>query len=219
MSNAGIERGACLSGKLYPMPMDDLKTHWDGIFQGTAKESLGWYEATQDRTLALLEGVPSRRVFLAGAGTSGLAARLLPGRELVVNDLSAKALELLRAELGDPAGVEWIRQDISQPLPEGLTPVDLWIDRAVLHFLTQETQILGYFANVQALVGQGGHVLLAEFAHDGAVKCAGLPVHRYALEEMTERMAGFELVRHEHAVFVNPKGDPRPYLYALFRKP
>lgn len=214
----GSKGGAALFGKLYSKRMDDLKTHWDGIFHGTAKESLGWFESTQDRTLALLEGVPSRRAFLAGAGTSGLAARLLPGRELVLNDLSAKALELLRAELGDPAGVEWICQDISQPLPESLAPVDLWIDRAVLHFLTKETQILGYFANVQALVEQGGHVLLAEFAHDGAMKCAGLPVHRYTLEEMTGRMTGFELVRHEHAVFVNPKGDPRPYLYALFRK-
>jgi hypothetical protein len=61
--------------------------------------------------------------------------------------------------------------------------------------------------------------LLAEFSTTGASKCAGLEIHRYSVEEMTERMGKeFELVKHEHYTFINPFGEPRPYIYALYRK-
>lgn len=200
------------------MDRTDNAAHWDRIFDTTEKRDLGWFEASPSTLLAMLDGVESRRAFLAGAGTSGLAAALLPERELVINDLSAKAIDLLRAELGDPADVQWICQDIALPLPAELEPVDLWVDRAVLHFLTGEDEIQGYLANLRRLVKPAGHVLLAEFAQDGAVKCAGLPVHRYSLQEMLSRMEGFELLAHREEVFLNPKGDPRPYLYALFRR-
>ena len=61
--------------------------------------------------------------------------------------------------------------------------------------------------------------MLAEFSTAGAPKCAGLELHRYSVEEMTERMgAEFELAKHEDYTFINPFGDPRPYTYALYKK-
>jgi EEF1A lysine methyltransferase 2 len=36
---------------------------------------------------------------------------------------------------------------------------------------------------------------------------------------MAERLGpGFELVQAEDFTFVNPAGDPRPYIYALFHR-
>jgi hypothetical protein len=57
------------------------------------------------------------------------------------------------------------------------------------------------------------------YSIEGASMCAGLELHRYSIEEMTERMGeDFELVEYEKYTFINPFGDPRPYIYALYRK-
>lgn len=84
--------------------------------------------------------------------------------------------------------------------------------------MTDESAIQGYFSNLHSAIRPGGYVLLAEFSTTGARKCAGLELHRYSVEEMTDRMgAQFELVKHEEYTYINPLGDPRPYIYALFR--
>jgi len=49
-------------------------------------------------------------------------------------------------------------------------------------------------------------------------RCAGLDLHLYSVEEMSARMRPeFELLRHEDYTYINPAGDPRPYIYALYR--
>jgi hypothetical protein len=89
----------------------------------------------------------------------------------------------------------------------------------VLHFLLSENEIQGYFANLYAAVRPGGHVLLAEFSTVGAIKCAGLELHRYSLEEMSIRLGkDFALIASEEHTYTNPSGQPRPYIYGLFRK-
>lgn len=203
---------------------DALAVHWNTIYAAKPETELGWFEADAGRTLAFLDLVPSGpapRVFLPGAGTSRLADALAArGMRLILDDVSDEALALLRARLGAAGGEAiWLLHDVSQPLPEGLPAVDLWIDRAVLHFLLDEGAIEGYFANLRGLLRPGGHVLLAEFASSGATRCAGLDVHRYSLGEMARRLGPeFTLVKAEESVFVNPARAPRPYLHALFRR-
>lgn len=204
--------------------MKKLDQHWDEIFATQADPELGWYEDNAAQTLHLLDGIPltgDAVVFIPGAGTSVLVDELRKTNcRLVLNDISGHALEKLKSRVGEEhESILWLHHDISKPLPPDLPTADLWIDRAVLHFLTEETQIRGYFANLHSAVRPGGHVLLAEFSPDGAVKCAGLDVHRYSLKEMTTRLGPqFHLLRHEFATSFTPSGSPRPYLYALFRK-
>jgi SAM-dependent methyltransferase len=204
--------------------VSDLVSHWNEIFTAKEDSQLGWYEADVTQTHRFLDLVPghdSATIFLPGAGTSLLVDALLErGARLVLNDISDTALEKLEQRLGPrtPAPV-WLHHDISQPLPEGLPLCDIWIDRAVLHFLLDEAAIEGYFRNLRTILRPGGHVLLAEFALSGAPKCAGLEVHRYSSEEMAKRLGPeFELLRTEDFTFVNPAGATRPYVYALFRR-
>lgn len=204
--------------------MADLVRHWNEIFTAKDDPQLGWYEADVAQTLRFLDLVPWHgmpTIFLPGAGTSLLVDELLArGARLVLNDLSDAALRKLERRIGSraPAPI-WLHHDISQPLPPGVPACDLWVDRAVLHFLLEEVAIEGYFRNLRAIVRPGGHVLLAEFAVSGAPKCAGLDVHRYSVEAMADRLGPeFELVRSEDFTFVNPAGDLRPYVYALFRR-
>lgn len=197
--------------------------HWDDIFQTTEQERLGWYEPDTSLTWKMLKPVgpgEGRAVFLAGIGTSSLADEMAEaGWSLLLNDLSPAALGILRSRLPAEADVRLVAQDMAVPLPDDLPGVDLWVDRAVLHFLTDREAIDGYFQNLRGLVRPGGHVLLAEFAPDGAQRCAGLPVHRYSLKEMEERLGdGFVAVAERRHVYHNPNGDPRPYVYGLFQR-
>ena len=198
--------------------------HWNRIYSETEEDRLGWYEENPAPTFDLLcqvAGWEDSTVFLPGAGTSALAGQLLDaGAKLIANDLSASALERLRTRLGPQARkVIWSCRDIAQPLGEEIPKADVWIDRAVLHFLTEEQEIEGYFENVMAYLKPGGHILFAEYPPHGASRCAGLEVHRFSLEELSERLGGgFELLDHFDHIYINPEGDQRPYIYALFRR-
>lgn len=204
--------------------MTDLTQHWNDVFAAKDDPQLGWYERDVSQTLAFLELVPryeSARIFLPGAGTSLVVDALLDrGARLVLNDISDEALRRLRRRIGErtPAPI-WLHHDIAAPLPPGIPACDIWLDRAVLHFLLTDDDIAGYFRNLRTVLAPNGHVLLAEFAVQGAPKCAGLEVHRYSAAEMGERLGPeFMLVKAEDFTFVNPAGGPRPYVYALFRR-
>ncbi len=200
-----------------------LDEHWNKIFSAKADSELGWYEEDVSQTLKFLDLIPHEKastVFLAGAGTSILVDELLSrGLKLILNDISEEALAKLRNRIGTNDRLAWLHHDLSKPLPDGIPQIDIWIDRAVLHFLLQENDIQGYFNNLNSNIHIGGHALLAEFSIDGEKKCAGLELHRYSVEEMTERIGeNFELVKAEDYTYINPAGDPRPYIYTLYRK-
>lgn len=203
--------------------MTSKDQHWNKIFSAKADPELGWYENDVSQTLKFLDLIPPNErstVFLPGAGTSVLVDELLGrGHELVLNDISDEALKKLRERIGEAEGLTWLHHDISRSIPPGIPQADVWIDRAVLHFLIEEADIRGYFANLRSTVRPGGFALLAEFSTEGASMCAGLDVHRYSLEELMQRTGEeFDLLAHEDYTFINPEGDERPYIYTLFRK-
>jgi len=167
--------------------MESKAEHWNQIFEETKDAQLGWYEEETSPTLSLISKIPAwetSTIFLPGAGTSLLVDDLLAGgARLILNDISKSALKRLEKRLeGQNANVEWLCQDISQPLPPDLPEVEVWIDRAVLHFLTDENQIAGYFRNLDSVLKAGGYALFAEFSLVGTEKCAGLTLHRYSEE-------------------------------------
>lgn len=201
--------------------MSSKQAHWNQIFEHKSDQELGWYEADVTQTLASLAPAnidPITIVFIAGAGTTNLVDELSKrGCQLILNDISDSALTQLGKRLGE-GNYQLLHHDLALPLEEDHT-IDVWLDRAVLHFLLTEEEIAGYFDNVRRSVVSGGYVLLAEFSTTGAEKCAGLPVHQYSLEEMQAWLGeAFTLVHSEDYIFINPFGQERPYLYALFQR-
>ncbi len=198
--------------------------HWDQIFETTEDARLGWYEEEATPALSLMAKIPgweSSTIFIPGAGTSVLVEALLAkGARLILNDISHAALSKVRERLDNRTHrIEWLCQDISQPIRAGVLAADIWVDRAVLHFLTDEDAIRGYFRNLNSVLKVGGHAVFAEFSEHGAPKCAGLTLHRYSVEELSHRLGKtFELVSRFDHTYLNPNGDPRPYLYALYKK-
>ncbi|MBE9561677.1 MAG: methyltransferase domain-containing protein [Proteobacteria bacterium] len=195
--------------------------HWDTIFSNTEYAKLGWYEKDISQTLKLLNKIPAwekSTIFISGAGTSILIDELFAkGVKLVLNDISIEALNQVKNRLNDKAEqINWLCQNITQPIQDIM--VDIWIDRAVLHFLTEESDIKRYFKNVKSTLKPNGYAIFAEFSKVGASKCAGLTLQRYSVEELSERLgSSFQLISYFDYTYTNYRGEPRPYIYAMYK--
>lgn len=200
---------------------DPRKSHWEQVYQTKAADSVSWFQAHAEQSLALIRGIAAGRQGLqlidVGAGASTLVDDLLAAPEgfgLSVLDISRTALELAAARLDKAAGrVEWIEGDITQvALPERRW--DIWHDRAVFHFLTEAAQREAYVERVRRAVRPGGHVIVAAFAPDGPEQCSGLPVMRYAPGELHAQFGGeFELLQHLSESHRTPSGAIQHFVY------
>lgn len=119
----------------------DRHEHWNAIYQTKAVTDVSWFESEPQISLELINAASPRhgRVIDVGGGVSSLVDRLVAtGFESVtVLDISDVALEQAKARLGvQAAQVHWVVGDICQ-IAE-LPPCDVWHDRAVFHFLTEQ---------------------------------------------------------------------------------
>jgi SAM-dependent methyltransferase len=102
---------------------------------------------------------------------------------LTVLDISSAALTRAKARLGPAQNrVTWLEADVigAWPVPQ----VDVWHDRAVFHFFTDDADRAAYLAHLRRGLREGGTLILATFAPDGPEKCSGLPVVRYSPETL-----------------------------------
>jgi len=205
---------------------DKYGEHWDKIYNKADESKLGWFETDLTPTLDLIlkAGIGShKRVLNVGAGATTLIDILLERGfdNLIATDISAFALEMLKTRIGSLAeNVEWIIDDLTKPrLLTEIGLVDVWIDRAVLHFFTEEDDQNTYFRLLRKILHKYGYVIFAEFSHDGADVCSGLPVHQYDVAQYQEKLgAQFKLIDSFNYRYTMPSGDVRPYVYALFQK-
>ena len=202
----------------------NLKEHWDKAYLNSPEEKLSWYETDLSPTLELVAKTgldKSARILNVGAGSTTLIDELLAigYSNLIATDISEVALKKLEDRLGI-GKTECIVDDLTNPTYlKSIEPVDLWIDRAVLHFFTEKGEQDIYFDLLKSKVKGGGFVLLAEFNLNSATKCSGLPVHRYSKEMLIEKLgAGFELIDSFDYTYIMPSGNERLYVYTLFKK-
>lgn len=202
----------------------DLTAHWNKTYTRQEVTQLGWYEANPEPSLQLIKDLnlsKTARILNVGNGASILIDELLNEgyQNLIANDLSKVALNKLIIRLGERQKlVSWIVDDLIQPkILQSLEPVDLWHDRAVLHFFTAPDEQENYFNLLRNLVKPGGFVILAAFNLDGAEKCSGLPVFRYN-EKMLQKKLGkeFEMTSYFNFTYQMPGGETREYVYTVF---
>jgi SAM-dependent methyltransferase len=201
------------------------KAHWEGVYRHKLPEAVSWYQARAAVSMRLVgqAGVgPGGRIIDVGGGASVLVGNLLEAghREVTVLDISAAALARARSPLGDrAAAVTWLEADVTAA---DLAPkaYDLWHDRAVFHFLVEPGDRRAYVSTLRAALRPGGHVIIATFAEDGPERCSGLPVRRYAPQQLQAELGGdFELLASEREEHVTPGGMVQRFQYSLFRGP
>jgi len=202
-----------------------LESYWDEIYDHTEVEDLGWYEEECTPSIELIGKTKIKKddtVFLAGAGTSNLINWLLDKElNIIACDISDNALTKAKSRLGSKGKrIQWIQDDLTNPKMLGeVGRVQLWFDRAVLHFLIKNSDQDRYFELLRALVSPGGFVIIAEFSKEGATFCSGLPVINYDSEMIGDGLGSdFYLIDSFHYVHRTPSGDERPYIYTLFKR-
>lgn len=205
--------------------MKSSKKHWEEVYHSIPTDKLGWYEESPKPSIDLFVECKlshDSRILNVGAGTSTFIDYLVEEdyKQLLVADISESAINQLKSRLGGKAEqVEWIVDDLTGAEElDKIKQVDLWHDRAVLHFFTDETDQKAYFDLLKKLVKPGGFVIIAVFSLEGVKMCSGLPVKNYSTDMLQEKLGNnFKLIRNFNFLYTTPRGNPRDYIYTLFQ--
>ncbi len=204
------------------------RDHWNAAYGADRIDGLGWYEEYPEHSIQMLErcAPDSDDLILdIGSGTSTLIPQLLDRGHVnvVAADISDRALSKARDLLGTEKAsiVNWVVDDVLQPtaLSRLANQVNVWHDRAVFHFLTDESDRQRYLSTLLRLLTPGGYIVIATFSLNGVDRCSGLPVRKYSAESIAEFLgAGFSLLHSFECTYSTPSGEARPYVYTLFRR-
>ena len=197
--------------------------HWEGVWATRSTTEVSWYErepATSLRVIGALGLGVSAPIFDVGAGASSQVDCLLAEgfRDLTVVDVSSRALEEVRARLGEgSAAVTFVVNDVMSWKPD--RRFDLWHDRAVFHFLVDPSDQDRYVRLAANAVRLGGAVVVAGFAEDGPPSCSGLPVCRHTAQDLAATFKPlFTLVTLEREEHITPAGSVQPFTWTTLRR-
>lgn len=200
----------------------DREAHWNQVYATKQPDAVSWYQRSPDNSLAYIRKLTNvtQKIIDVGGGASVLVDALLDAgyERPIVLDVSASGLDRAKSRLGSRAAlVEWLVADVTKA-PD-LRPVDLWHDRAVLHFLTEPADQAAYAALAARTVRPGGHVVLATFAPDGPEKCSGLPVQRHDGASIGRLLGpSFESITEDREVHRTPGGGEQRFSWAVLRR-
>ncbi len=197
------------------------RRHWDRRYTEAGATLVSWYQREPTMSLALIDrlGVPKPAPIIdVGGGASVLVDEMLTRghSDVSVLDVSATALDLARHRLRDAASVHWLHEDVLSWQPE--RRYALWHDRAVFHFLTDAKEQSEYLKVMRQAIRVGGALIMATFAADGPDHCAGLPVARYATEDLERLLDGFTVVESTREEHLTPSGVDQPFSWIAARR-
>lgn len=201
------------------------KEHWENVYASKPATAVSWYQPHAALSVDMIQRIGlglDAAVIDIGGGASTLVDDLAGCGygDLTVLDLSGEALAIARRRLGSRgAAVRWLEADVTAAaLPTAR--FDIWHDRAVFHFLTDEADRRAYVRQVMRAVKPGGHVIVATFSPDGPAECSGLPVVRYDADTLHGEFGpAFQLVGHEDEAHTTPAGRVQHFVYCHCIKP
>lgn len=200
---------------------DDLSQHWEKVHTTKAVDHVSWWQAESDLWLDLIDDrglAADDPIVDIGSGASLLLDALLARgfRHLTAVDISPAALDRIRRRVGDQ--VSLVATDVRHF--RAAEPLVLWHDRAVFHFLTEESARADYRNTLHTCLAPGGHAIVATFALDGPSSCSGLPVRRYDASGLAAAL-GFtapQIVQAEQRAHLTPWGGVQPFTVVVLRR-
>ena len=198
------------------------REHWEDIYQTKEREEMSWFCEHLDTSFRMITSTGFGRdaaIIDVGGGNSTLVDDLLRHGfvDVSVLDISGKAIADSQDRLGPGAAtVNWIEGDITAVRLPALR-YDIWHDRAVFHFLTDNTDRELYLMNLRRALKPGGQFILGTFAEDGPLKCSGIDVERYSLAKMTATLGpAFALIDSSRDEHQTPFGTTQCFQYGRF---
>ena len=199
------------------------KEHWENIYANKQMNEVSWFQQEPTTSLALIqENTQSKddAIIDIGGGDGFLVDNLLElgYTNITVLDISANAINKVKERLGINADkVKWIISDITEFIPT--EQYDIWHDRAVFHFLTQQKDIEYYKVLANENISANGYFILATFADDGPERCSGLQVCKYSEKDMENSFStGFRMKESFKYKHLTPFGTIQNFTFSVFRK-
>ncbi len=197
--------------------------HWEKVYQTKAPTDVSWYTPHLEQSLALIQkSASSNRAAIidVGGGESTLVDDLLVHgyNDITVLDISSAAIAVAKQRLSDQAScVNWVVADITQlDIPENR--YDIWHDRAVFHFLTEDEQRKAYVSQVARAMRPGGSVIVATFGPEGPTTCSGLDIVRYDASALHDQFGPrFRLIESTIQLHETPFGTTQQFVYCFCR--
>ena len=199
----------------------DRKAHWETVYREKSPSDVSWYQELPSASLEFIRSaeVPSEELIVdIGGGASRLVDCLTEEgyTNVTVLDISGQALACAKARLGVLAEqIDWCELDVTQY--ETSQPVSLWHDRALFHFLTEESDRNKYITALQQSLKVGGHLIIAGFAIGGPTRCSGLDTVQHDAMGLMGRLGpGFELLEEKHEAHLTPAKKKQEFSYFHF---
>jgi len=199
----------------------DNKKHWENIYQKKEIDGVSWYQKVPIESLQLIKKYSisnSDKIIDIGCGKSFLADNLLELNytDISLVDISSNALKEVKDRLQNKS-LNFIETDILNF--NSNDKYDIWHDRAVFHFITKDKEIEKYISICNEYINKDGILIIGTFAEDGPLKCSGLEIKRYSVNQLANLFKkNFELVKGFKLLHKTPFETQQSFSFCVFRK-
>ena len=199
----------------------DNKKHWENIYQKKEIDGVSWYQKVPIESLQLIKKYSisnSDKIIDIGCGKSFLADNLLELNYTNISlvDISSNALKEVKERLQNKS-LNFIETDILNF--NSNDKYDIWHDRAVFHFITDSEGIKKYISLCNEYINKEGVLIIGTFAEDGPLKCSGLEIKRYSVDQISDLFKEtFELVESFKMLHKTPFDTEQSFSFCVLRK-
>lgn len=197
--------------------------HWEKVYATKGDQDVGWFQENPETSLLLINKYAQNKslpIIDVGAGNSFLTVKLFEEgyKNLTILDISSRALERSRKRFGDESNhLSWIQSDVLAFTSD--KAFQIWHDRAVFHFLTEDTEIGQYAQNAAHNIASGGYLILGTFSLSGPGSCSGLPITQYSEEKVKKVFLDhFTIIESFENVHQTPSGNNQDFIWAVLQR-
>ena len=197
------------------------KEHWQDIYATKGMQEVSWFQKVPEISLDLIQKVAPNKdasIIDVGGGDGFLVDNLLElgYTNITVLDISENAINRAKQRLGNiDEKVKWVISDITNFLPE--KKYDVWHDRAVFHFLTEQKDIAKYKTLVNKSIND--YFVLATFSDEGPNKCSGLEICKYSELDLKKQFDNsFKVIKSFKKNHFTPFNTTQNFTFSVFQK-
>ena len=199
------------------------KDHWENIYSTKEIDRVSWYQETPTTSLNIFNSLQlnsDASIIDIGAGKSFLVDNLLElgYNDITILDISGNALNEVKERVEKKSfSIKCIESNVTDLSSE--QKYDVWHDRAVFHFITNRQEREKYTSLLNSSLNKDGYLILGTFSEDGPLKCSGLEVQRYSVEELKKLLKeNFQLIDGFKKVHDTPFNTTQSFTFCLFKK-
>lgn len=205
------------------MDTNARKAHWENVFQSKDTTKVSWHQPVPKTSIQLIGELnlpKTTKIIEVGAGDSFLGDYLLREgfSDITLLDISEKALEKVQSRLiGKEDYVTYLPADITEFSSN--KKFDLWHDRAVFHFLTDQKDVSKYLVNVAENIHSGGYLIIGTFSDNGPNRCSDLNVQQYSEKDLVECFEeNFNKIKCFKENHITPSNGSQNFTFCVFQR-